>query len=200
MEKKEVYCRITATIVNTDNSKCFKLHYKPVQVFYKNNTIVDYGNKKAFYHNSIVSSYIDKNKDEENSLSLFFYKEMLYFVSYYAIQDINNVFLSNHEILNQRLNNNDNISVTFNISEIKSQISETIITFKNLNKYTNYKIKCIFDFFDNETIELTYGEGMLIPIKINFNETKSTLAKICSNDAYMKNKLDTRKCDIIEQR
>ena len=198
-EKEQVDYRITASNNNKDNSKCFKIDSKAVLLSYINKT-VDYGNKEAFYHNSIVSSYIDKNKDEENSLSLYFYKEVFYFVSYCAIQDINSDILSDHEILNQRLNYNNNISASFIISEIKSHISETTITFKNLDKYTNYKIKCIFDFFDNNTIELTYGEGMLIPIKINFNETKSILSKNCSNDVYIKKELDTRYCDIIDQR
>ena len=195
-EKEDLNCKINPRINN--KNQCFILDdSKIIEIFYNNKTI-QLGTKETFYHNSIASSYIDKNKDDE--LTLFFYKEVFYFVSYCSIQDINTNLLSNHEILNQRLDNNNNIFATFNISQFNNKISEPKIIFKNLRKDINYKIKCIFDFFDNDKIELTYGEGMQIPIKINFNETKNILGSNCYNDEYMKKKLDTRYCDTIDHR
>ena len=85
------------------------------------------------------------------------------------------------------------------MNDFNKDTNESKIVFKNLDKKLNYKIKCIFDFFDDkEKIILTYGEGMLIPIKINFNETKSNLGKNC----YLKNdtELDTRFCDVINNK
>ena len=191
-----INCDISASIISEDNMKCFEIQNKGKVTYQKNN--LDSENKENFFHNSIVSSYIDKN-NESNSLSLFFFKEVYYFVSYCAIQDLDSVQLSNDEILNQNLNyKNQNIKASFTMNEFNNKIVVPEIIFKNLDININYKIKCIFDFFDNKAdIELTYGEGMQIPMKINLNSTKSILGKNC----YKQNKnLDTRYCDIVNHR
>ena len=183
----------------TDN-QCFFIN-QTIDIHYDNKTL-DIGSKDAFYHNSLASSYIDSDNNTElnkSVLNLYFYNEMFYFASYCVIQDINNDFLSDYEILNQRANySNKNIVSSFYMNTFDKDISESIITFENLEKNLNYKIKCIFDFFDDKEITLTYGEGMLIPIKINFNETKSNLKKNCylSNDLT----LDTRYCDVMNDK
>ena len=205
-----IYCEITASIKSEENNKCFIMNNKPINVNYIKK-YTDLRNKVALYHNSIVSSYIDNNKYNDNSLSLFFYKENNFLVSYCVIQDLDSIFLSDYEILNQRLNNTNydynnnnekNDFYLFNMIEFNETFPEANITFNKLPNNKNYKIKCVFDFFDNkENLVLTYGEGMQIPIKINFNETKSILGNNCYNDEYMKNKnLDTRYCDIISHR
>ena len=183
----------------TDN-KCFLID-QTLLIHYDNKTL-DIGSKNAFYHNSLASSYIDSDNNSElntSVLNLYFYNEMFYFASYCVIQDINNDFLSDYEILNQRANfSNKNIVSSFYMNAFDKDINESIITFEKLEKDLNYKVKCIFDFFDDKIITLTYGEGMLIPIKINFNETKSNLKKNCylSNDL----ELDTRYCDVMNDK
>ena len=193
-------CTISINI-KSNNNKCFGIseNTKNVTIF---NKTLDEGSKGAFYHNSLVSSYIDNDNKEENNdiLNFYFYKEVFYLSSFCVIQDINNDFLSDYEILNQRVNyTHKNIFYDFYNDILEKDISEPKITFKNLNKNLNYKIKCIFDFFDDkEKIIITYGDGMIVPIKINLNETKSNLEKNCykSNDT----ELDTRKCDVINGR
>ena len=199
-------CDIEAKIESEENKKCFEVENKKINLNYYN-TLIDI-NKETFYHNSIVSSYIDinkKNKTDENSLSLYFFKESYYFSSFCVIQDKNIDFLSNEEILNQRINKenkNKNFIYSFSMEEFYDKDYEVIINFKNLEKKNNYKIKCIYDFLDEEDkLEITYGEGMQISRKINFNETKTNLLKNCSEQNHMKNKnLDTRYCDIINHR
>ena len=200
IEDKGENCNITINI-KSNNNKCFALseNTKNVTIF---NKTLDEGSKGAFYHNSLVSSYIDNDNKEENNdiLNFYFYKEVFYLSFFCVIQDINNDFLSDYEILNQRVNyTHKNIFYDFYNDILEKNISEPKITFKNLNKNLNYKIKCIFDFFDDkEKIIITYGDGMIVPIKINLNETKSNLEKNCykSNDT----ELDTRKCDVINGR
>ena len=200
IEDKGENCNITINI-KSNNNKCFGLseNSKNITIF---NKTLDEGSKGAFYHNSLVSSYIDNDNKEENNdiLNFYFYKEVFYLSSFCVIQDINNDFLSDYEILNQRVNyTHKNIFYDFYNDILEKDISEPKITFKNLNKNLNYKIKCIFDFFDDkEKIIITYGDGMIVPIKINLNETKSNLEKNCykSNDT----ELDTRKCDVINGR
>ena len=200
IEDKGENCNITINI-KSNNNKCFGLseNSKNITIF---NKTLDEGSKGAFYHNSLVSSYIDNDNKEENNdiLNFYFYKEVFYLSFFCVIQDINNDFLSDYEILNQRVNyTHKNIFYDFYNDILGKDISEPKITFKNLNKNLNYKIKCIFDFFDDkEKIIITYGDGMIVPIKINLNETKSNLEKNCykSNDT----ELDTRKCDVINGR
>ena len=200
IEDKGENCNITINI-KSNNNKCFALseNTKNVTIF---NKTLDEGSKGAFYHNSLVSSYIDNDNKEENNdiLNFYFYKEVFYLSFFCVIQDINNDFLSDYEILNQRVNyTHKNIFYDFYNDILEKNISEPKITFKNLNKNLNYKVKCIFDFFDDkEKIIITYGDGMIVPIKINLNETKSNLEKNCykSNDT----ELDTRKCDVINGR
>ena len=205
LNKSEFVCEISGENLNRENNKCFIVNKEKITIKYFNKT-TDFSYKQTFFHNSIVSSYINnssKNYDNNDSLSLFFHSEVDYFLSYCVIQEVDNNLLSNHEILNQRLNpNNKNILVSFNMSGFNNPTQENEIIFNNLDKSKNYKIKCIFDFFDNETkIELTYGNKMQIPFNINFNETKINLGKDCYREEYMKNmKLDTRYCDIINQR
>ena len=205
-----INCDITAIVTSEENNKCFIMDTNPINVKYIKK-YTDLTEKGIIYHNSIVSSYIDNNKYDNNSLSLFFYKENHFLVSYCVIQDLDNIFLSDYEILNQRLNNTyhdynnqneQNYLYSFYMLDYNETFPEANITFNNLSRDKNYKIKCIFDYFDNkENIVLTYGEGMQIPLKINFNETKSILGNNCYNEEYLKNKkLDTRYCDIINHR
>ena len=201
IKREQFSCNISAINKNIGNNKCFLFDgKKEIQVNY-NNKSIEIGNKESFWHNSIVSSFIDE--ETENSLSLLFYKEIFYFVSFCAIQDFDSNLLSDYEVLNQRLNiTNKNIRSSFNISDFDNSISQPKIVFHNLDRDKNYKIKCIFHFFDNkENITLTYGKGMEIPISINFNETKKIKGKNCYNSEYMSNKIiDTRYCDIINNR
>ena len=202
-------CEISLSLESTDNSKCFAVdNNRKINLEYKA-PIADLDRRETFNHNSIVSSYIDNNINpqtgnlDDTSLSLHFYKEVDYFVSYCLIQDANDAFISNFEILNQRANSsNKKIFSSFAMTQFDIRDAETEIKFRNLEKNRNYKIKCIFDLFDNKTsIELTYGEDMQVPMKINFNETKMNLVNNCYTEEYMRsNNLDTRYCDIINRR
>ena len=194
-------CKISATIISQENKKCFYFDKDNIVTVNYEKKELEYDGNDNFIHNSLVSSYIDINNKKNNSLSLFFFKEVFYFVSYCAIQDINSKFVSNDEILNQSLdynNKKNNITTSFTMAEFSSKVYLPEISFTNLDKNENYKIKCIYDFFDNKSnIELTYGEKMQIPMKINFNSTKNISGKNC----YINNAiLDTRKCDIINHR
>ena len=67
-------CDISASIISEDNMKCFEIQNKEKVTYQKND--LDSENKENFFHNSIVSSYIDKN-NENNSLSLFFLRKFI---------------------------------------------------------------------------------------------------------------------------
>ena len=194
-------CKISAMIISQENQNCFYIENENIVTVKYQKEEIEYDSNGNFVHNSIVSSYIDKNREYNNSLSLFFFKEVSYFVSYCAIQDLNSIFLSNNEILNQSLyyeNRNKNINLSFAMNEFTSNVNISEIIFKDLDENKNYKIKCIYDFFDNKSnLEITYGKGMQIPMEINFNSTKSILGKNCH---VINTKLDTRKCDIINHR
>ena len=192
---------------NEDNNQCFEFDEKKVKLYYYNKDIEI--NKATFYHNAIVSSFIESNDNNNNTnaydLSLYFFKDNYYFLSFCVIQDKNYDFISKEEIINQRLdykNNYANFSYAFFMKEFEFKPQEHKLEFKNLDKNIDYKIKCFFNLSnDEDEYEVTYGEGMQIPMKINFNSSKSILGKDCYNEDYMKNKdLDTRYCDIINHR
>ena len=199
-------CKISIILEGSeDNSQCFEINKKDIDLFYTNIDIEI--NKETFYHNAIVSSYIDNNRNNSNAtdLSLHFYKDIYYFVSFCVIQDINYDFISKEEIINQRLdymNNYTNFSHAFFMKEFGFKTPEPILEFKNLDRNIDYKIKCFYNLSnDEDEYEITYGEGMQIPMKINFNSTKSILGKDCYKEDYMKSKnLDTRYCDIVNHR
>ena len=192
---------------NEDNSQCFDIDEKYIKLSYSDDDIEI--NKATFYHNAIVSSFIDSNSNSNISstidFSLYFFKDMYYFVSFCVIQDKNYDFISKEEIINQRLdckNNYTNFSHAFFMKEFGFKIFEPKLEFTNLDRNIDYKIKCFYNLLnDEDEYEVTYGEGMQIPMKINLNSTKTVLGKDCYSEDYMKKKdLDTRYCDIINHR
>ena len=189
---------------NEENNQCFEFDEKEVNLKYFDKDIEI--NKATFYHNAIVSSYIDSNNNANTTdLSLHFFKDIYYFISFCVIQDKNYDFISKEEIINQRIdynNNYTNFSYAFSMKEFGFKISEPILEFKNLDRNIDYKIKCFHNLSnDEDEYEITYGEGMQIPMKINFNSSRSVFGKDCYKEDYMKNKdLDTRYCDIAYHR
>ena len=189
-------CTVTIALTDSELGQCFELEEAEMKFTIKSDELEL--NKNTFYHNIITSAYIENSGTK--SISLFFYKDIIFLSQFCVMQEKDDNFVSDDEILNQRVSskNNNNIFTEFNYQTDKGANIQKI-DFANFLYNKNYKIKCIFEYLDNlEKISITFGEKMMVPIKINFNHTKEELNKnICNNEAH---NLDTRECDRINQR
>ena len=196
---RDTTCTITVNFADTELEQCFKLEENEFTLTLKIQQLSF--NKNPFYHNTITTSYIDNNGDK--SISLLFYKDILILSQFCVMQDKDVEFVSDDEILNQRISvkndNYENISAEFSYQIDKGENMQKI-DFGNFENNKNYKIKCIFEYLDNlQKVSITFGDDMIVPIKINFNHTKDELNKNICNNKNIKS-LDTRDCDRANKR
>ena len=141
------------------SNKCFKGTQR-VSFTITNEHYVDNTNLLV---NSIINTARMVNTYQQSKISISLYINVSPLITYCVLQDMNDTFISNEDIINQTFINEDPTRLQYFSALFPSSHSTYFITFDNVSQYISYKMKCIFKpavndvHYNNTNITLTFG-------------------------------------------
>ena len=144
------------------SNKCFKGTQQQQRVSFTitNEHYVDNTNLLV---NSIINTARIVNTHQQSKISISLYINVSPLITYCVLQDMNNTFISNEDIINQTFIYDDPTRLQYFSALFPSSHSTYFITFDNVSQYISYKMKCIFKpavndvNYNNTNITLTFG-------------------------------------------